>query len=82
MKKNFYKLQENKKMKKKFRDLMIGQGFKTEFLFDDCLITGIKKSSRTALMCLDNDRKNDFIMYIGMNEKVFECNFTYLPFIK
>ena len=69
-------------MKKKFKDLMIGQGFKTEFLFDDCFITGIKKSSRTALMCLDNDEKNDFIMYIGMNEKVFESNFTYLPFIK
>ena len=30
-------------MKKKFKDLMIGQGFKTEFLFDDCFITGIKK---------------------------------------
>ena len=69
-------------MKKKFKDLMIGQSFKTEFLFDDCLITGIKKSSRTALMYLDNDRKNDFIMYIGMNEKVFESNFFYLPFIK
>ena len=69
-------------MKKKFKDLMIGQGFKTEFLFDDCLITGIKKSSRTALMCLDNDRKNDFIMYIGMNEKVFESNFFYAGFTK
>ena len=32
-------------MKKKFKDLMIGQGFKTEFLFDDCLITGIKKNN-------------------------------------
>ena len=53
-------------MKKKFKDLMIGQSFKTEFLFDDCLITGIKKSTRTALMCLDNDRKNDFIMYITL----------------
>ena len=69
-------------MKKKFKDLMIGQSFKTEFLLDDYFITGINKSSRTALMCLDNDRKNDFIMYIGMNEKVFESNFTYLPFIK
>ena len=69
-------------MKKKFKELLIGQGFKTEFLFDDCLITGIKKSSRTALMCLDNDRKNDFIMYIGMNTEVLESNFTYLPFIK
>ena len=69
-------------MKKKFKDLMIGQSFKTEFLFDDCLITGIKKSSRTALMCLNNDRKNDFIMYIGMNEKVFESNFFYGGFTK
>tara|TARA_R100001086_G_scaffold58936_1_gene26963 strand:+ start:77 stop:286 length:210 start_codon:yes stop_codon:yes gene_type:complete len=69
-------------MKKNFKDLTIGQGFKTEFLFDDCLITGIKKSSRTALMCLDNDSKNDFIMYIGMNTEVVESNFTYLPFIK
>ena len=69
-------------MKKKFKDLMIGQSFKTEFLFDDCLITGIKKSTRTALMCLDNDSKNDFIMYIGMNTKVVESNFFYLPFIK
>ena len=69
-------------MDKEFKDLFIGQVFKTEFLFNDCLITGIKKSSRTALMCLDNDRKNDFIMYISMNEKVFESNFTYLPFIK
>ena len=69
-------------MKKKFKDLNIGQSFKTEFLFDDCLITGIKKSSRTALMCLDNDSKNDFIMYIGINEKVYEDNFFYLPFAK
>ena len=69
-------------MKKKLNDLMIGQSFKTEFLFDDCLITGIKKSSRTALMCLDNDRKNDFIMYIGMNEKVFENNVFYAAFTK
>ena len=69
-------------MKKKFKELLIGQGFKTEFLLDDYFITGIKKSSRTALMCLDNDEKNDFIMYIGMNEKVFESNFFYLPFIK
>ena len=69
-------------MKKKFKELLIGQGFKTEFLFDDCLITGIKKTSRTALMCLDNNRKNDFIMYIGMNEKVFESNFFYAGFTK
>ena len=69
-------------MYKKFKDLMIGQSFKTEFLFHDCLITGIKKSTRTALMCLDKDEKNDFIMYINMNEKVFETNFFYLPFAK
>ena len=69
-------------MKKNFKDLTIGQSFTMEFLFSDSFITGIKKSTRTALMCLDNNRKNDFIMYIGMNEKVFESNFFYLPFIK
>ena len=61
-------------MNKEFKDLFIGQVFKTKFLFDDCLITGIKKSSRTALMCLDNDRKNDFIMYFSKNTKVKETN--------
>ena len=61
---------------------MIGQSFDYEFMFNDVFIKGIKKSTRTALMCLDNDRKNDFIMYIGKNEKVFEGNFFYLPFIK
>ena len=69
-------------MYKKFKDLMIGQSFDYEFMFDDVFITGIKKSTKTALMCLDKDEKNDFIMYIGMNEKVFETNFFYLPFIK
>ena len=69
-------------MNKKFKDLMIGQSFDYEFMFNDVFIKGIKKSTRTALMCLDNDRKNDFIMYIGMNEKVFESNFFYLPFAK
>ena len=34
----------------------------------------IKKSSRTALMCLDNDRKNDFIMYFSKNTEVKETN--------
>lgn len=61
-------------MKKKFKDLIIGQVFNTEFLFDDVFITGIKKNSRTALMCLDNDRKNDFIMYFSMNSEVIEKN--------
>ena len=69
-------------MNKEFKDLFIGQVFDYEFLIKGQFIRGIKKSSRTALMCLDNDRKYDFIMYIGMNEKVFESNFTYLPFIK
>ena len=69
-------------MKKNFKDLTIGQSFTMEFLFNDSFITGIKKSSRTALMCLDNNRKNDFIMYIGMNEKVFESNFFYAGFTK
>ena len=69
-------------MKKNFKDLTIGQSFTMEFLFSDSFITGIKKSTRTALMCLDNNRKNDFIMYIGMNEKVFESNFFYAGFTK
>ena len=69
-------------MYKKFKDVMIGQSFDYEFMFDDVFITGIKKSTRTALMCLDKDQKNDFIMYIGRNEKVFETNFFYLPFAK
>jgi len=59
-------------MNKEFKDLFIGQIFKTEFLFDDCLITGIKKSSRTALMLLD--KNDDFIMYFSQNTKVRETN--------
>ena len=61
-------------MNKKFKDLIIGQVFDYEFIFDDVFIRGIKKSSRTALMCLDNDKKNDFIMYIGMDDDVIETN--------
>ena len=61
-------------MNKKFKDLIIGQVFDYKFIFDDVFITGIKKSSRTALMCLDNNKKNDFIMYIGMNDDVIEKN--------
>jgi len=61
-------------MNKKFKDLIIGQVFDYEFIFDDVFIRGIKKSSRTALMCLDNDKKNDFIMYIGMDADVIETN--------
>ena len=47
-------------MNKKFKDLIIGQVFDYEFIFDDVFIRGIKKSSRTALMCLDNDKKNEW----------------------
>ena len=61
-------------MNKKFKDLIIGQVFDYKFIVDDVFITGIKKSSRTALMCLDNNKKNDFIMYIGMNDDVIEKN--------
>ena len=68
----------NKKMYIKFKDLLQGQYFSYE-LFNDQFITGIKKTSRTALMLLDD--KDNFIMYVGMNEKVFEKNKTYIPFI-
>ena len=69
-------------MKKKFRDLMIGQVFDYELLFAGQFVKGIKKSSRTALICLDKNEKNDFIINMSMNEKVYESNVTYLPFIK
>ena len=69
-------------MKKKFKDLMIGQVFDYELLFEGQFVKGIKKSSRTALICLDKNEKNDFIINMSMNEKVYECNVTYLPFIK
>ena len=59
-------------MNKEFQDLFIGQVFDYEFMFDDVLIRGIKKSSRTALMLLDKD--DDFIMYFSKNTKVKETN--------
>ena len=68
-------------MNKKFKDLMIGQVFNYELLFKGQYVKAIKKSSRTALMCLDKDEKNDFITYIGMNTKVYETNVVYAPFI-
>ena len=69
-------------MKKKFKDLMIGQVFNYELFFEGQFIRGIKKSSKTALMCLDKNEKNDFIMNFNMNEIVNEANITYIPFIK
>jgi len=68
-------------MNKKFKDLMIGQVFNYELLFKGQYVKAIKKSSRTALICLDKDEKNDFITYIGMNTKVYETNVVYAPFI-
>ena len=69
-------------MYKKFKELMIGQVFDYELLFKDQFVKGIKKSSRTALICLDKNEKNDFIINMNMNEKVFETNVVYAPFIK
>ena len=69
-------------MYKKFKELMIGQVFDYELLFEGQFVKGIKKSSRTALICLDKNEKNDFIININMNEKVFETNIVYAPFIK
>jgi len=68
-------------MNKKIKDLMIGQVFNYELLFKGQYVKAIKKSSRTALICLDKDEKNDFITYIGMNTKVYETNVVYAPFI-
>tara|TARA_R100001198_G_scaffold30937_1_gene16385 strand:+ start:191 stop:400 length:210 start_codon:yes stop_codon:yes gene_type:complete len=69
-------------MKKKFKELMIGQVFDYELLFEGQFVKGIKKSSRTALICLDKNEKNDFIINMGMNEKVYETNVVYAPFTK
>jgi len=62
----------------KFKDLDKGRYFSYE-MFDNQFITGIKKTSKTALMLLDD--KEEFIMYLGQNSKVFEKNITYIGFI-
>ena len=62
----------------KFKELDKGRYFSYE-MFDNQFITGIKKTSKTALMLLDD--KEEFIMYFGQNSKVFEKNITYIGFI-
>tara|TARA_R100001591_G_C4211394_1_gene146567 strand:- start:288 stop:485 length:198 start_codon:yes stop_codon:yes gene_type:complete len=65
-------------MLKNFSDVMQGTYFAYE-LFNNQFIQCIKKTSRTALVLLD-DKKN-FIMYFGKNEKVKELNRVYIPYI-
>ena len=65
-------------MLKNFSDVMQGTYFAYE-LFDNQFIQCIKKTSRTALVLLDD--KEEFIMYFGKNEKVKELNATYIPYI-
>ena len=65
-------------MKKEFKDLMQGSYFDYE-LFDNQFIQCIKKSSKTALVLLDNEE--NFIMRFGSKEKVFERNRIYIPYI-
>ena len=56
----------------KFKDLLIGQVFDSEFLIKGQFIRGIKKSTRTGLMLLDKD--DNFIMYFSQNTEVKETN--------
>tara|TARA_Y100001951_G_scaffold60038_1_gene47723 strand:- start:427 stop:624 length:198 start_codon:yes stop_codon:yes gene_type:complete len=65
-------------MYKKFNDVMQGTYFDYE-LFNNQFIQCIKKTSQTALVLIDD--KENFIMYFGKNEKVFERNRTYIPYI-
>ena len=65
-------------MYKKFNDVMQGQYFDYE-LFNNQFIQCIKKTSQTALVLIDG--KENFITYFSKNEKVFERNKTYIPYI-
>ena len=65
-------------MEKNFKDVMQGTYFAYE-LFNNQFIQCIKKTSQTALVLIDD--KENFIMYFGKNEKVFERNRTYIPYI-
>tara|TARA_Y100001951_G_C11041039_1_gene130265 strand:- start:273 stop:473 length:201 start_codon:yes stop_codon:yes gene_type:complete len=65
-------------MEKNFKDVMQGTYFAYE-LFNNQFIQCIKKTSKTALVLID-DKKN-FIMYFGKNEKVKELNRVYIPYI-
>jgi len=65
-------------MLKNFSDVMQGTYFAYE-LFDNQFIQCIKKTSKTALVLIDD--KENFIMYFSKNEKVKELNATYIPYI-
>ena len=65
-------------MFKNFNDVMQGNYFVYE-LFNNQFIQCIKKTSRTALVLIDD--KENFIMYFGKNEKVKELNRVYIPYI-
>jgi len=65
-------------MYKKFSDVMQGTYFAYE-LFNNQFIQCIKKTSRTALVLIDN--KENFIMYFSKNEQVKELNRVYIPYI-
>ena len=56
---------------KQFKEIMHGQYFVYE-LFNNSYIQCIKKSTRTALVLLDNTE--NFIMYFSDNEEVIEKN--------
>jgi len=65
-------------MLKNFSDVMQGNYFVYE-LFNNQFIQCIKKTSRTALVLIDD--KENFIMYFGKDEKVKELNRVYIPYI-
>tara|TARA_R100000654_G_scaffold4649_1_gene13619 strand:+ start:779 stop:976 length:198 start_codon:yes stop_codon:yes gene_type:complete len=65
-------------MLKNFSDVMQGNYFVYE-LFNNQFIQCIKKTSRTALVLIDD--KENFIMYFSKNEKVKELNRVYIPYI-
>tara|TARA_B100000900_G_scaffold338524_1_gene300747 strand:+ start:382 stop:579 length:198 start_codon:yes stop_codon:yes gene_type:complete len=65
-------------MLKNFSDVMQGTYFAYE-LFNNQFIQCIKKTSRTALVLIDD--KENFIMYFGKDEKVKELNRVYIPYI-
>ena len=65
-------------MLKNFSDVMQGTYFAYE-LFDNQFIQCIKKTSKTALVLIDD--KENFIMFFSKKEKVKELNRVYIPYI-
>tara|TARA_B100000900_G_scaffold338525_1_gene300749 strand:+ start:382 stop:579 length:198 start_codon:yes stop_codon:yes gene_type:complete len=65
-------------MLKNFSDVMQGTYFTYE-LFDNQFIQCIKKTSKTALVLIDD--KENFIMFFSKKEKVKELNRVYIPYI-